>query len=163
MPVRLPELPSHDLQHGLSLHRPVVTVLLDGREQYRQQVFGFVEQGHGLALLIRARVGDLTETDVIVLAGDVGVGTGGLDWLSRQRRRRPVIYAPGNHELYGHDLSLVDELRSRAPRDVHVLDNQASSRRSLPAECLTIVNQAPGAARFCKLAGCDPAKKTPKT
>ena len=65
------------------------------------------------------------DADVIVLAGGIGVGTGGLDWLSRQRRGSPVTYVPGNHEFYRHDLSLIDELRSRAPRDVHVLDNEA--------------------------------------
>lgn len=66
-----------------------------------------------------------TDADVIVLAGDIGVGTGGLDWLSRQRRGSPIIYVPGNHEFYHHDLFLIDELRSRAPLDVHVLDNEA--------------------------------------
>lgn len=66
-----------------------------------------------------------TDADVIILAGDIGVGTSGLDWLSRQRRDSPVVYVPGNHEFYHHDLILVDELRSRASSDVHVLDNEA--------------------------------------
>ena len=66
-----------------------------------------------------------TDADVIVLAGDIGVGTGGLEWLSRQQRGRPIVYVPGNHEFYRHDLSLIDELRKRTLSDVHLLDNQA--------------------------------------
>lgn len=70
---------------------------------------------------------DLPETnaDVVVLAGDVGVGRGGLDWLLKQRLDKPVIYVPGNHEFYGHDISYTEHLRSDAPPDVHVLDNQS--------------------------------------
>jgi Icc-related predicted phosphoesterase len=66
-----------------------------------------------------------TDADVVVLAGDVGVGTGGLEWLLKQRLDKPVIYVPGNHEFYGHDIALMEQLRSSAPPDVHVLDNQS--------------------------------------
>ena len=70
---------------------------------------------------------DLPETgaDVVILAGDVGVGSGGLEWLQKQRLDKPVIYVPGNHEFYGHDISLVERLRNNAPSNVHVLDNQS--------------------------------------
>jgi Icc-related predicted phosphoesterase len=63
--------------------------------------------------------------DVIVLAGDVGVGTNGLEWISKQKPDRPVIYVPGNHEFYGRDISLIDDLRSSAPTGIRVLDNQS--------------------------------------
>ena len=68
---------------------------------------------------------DLPETaaDVVVLAGDIGVGTGGLDWIRKQRLGKPLIYVPGNHEFYGHDIALIEQLLSGAPPDVHVLDN----------------------------------------
>lgn len=70
---------------------------------------------------------DLPETnaDVVVLAGDIGVGAGGLDWTRKQRLQKPVIYVPGNHEFYGHDIALTEQLLSRAPPDVHVLDDQS--------------------------------------
>jgi len=29
---------------------------------------------------------------------------------------RPVIYVPGNHEFYHHDIALIDELKAEAPR-----------------------------------------------
>ena len=40
-----------------------------------------------------------TDADVIVLAGDIGVGMGGLEWVMKQRASMHFIYVPGNHEL----------------------------------------------------------------
>lgn len=44
-----------------------------------------------------------TDVDVIVLAGDIGVGFNGLEWIEQQCVEKPVIYVPGNHEFYRHD------------------------------------------------------------
>jgi hypothetical protein len=66
-----------------------------------------------------------TDADIVVLTGDVGLGRGGLEWLLKQWLDKPVIYVPGNHEFYGHDISLIERLRSNASPDVHVLDNQS--------------------------------------
>lgn len=65
-----------------------------------------------------------TDADVVVLAGDIGVGVRGLEWVARQNSNKPFIYVPGNHEFYGNDISLTNELRRRAPWNVHVLDNE---------------------------------------
>ncbi len=43
-----------------------------------------------------------TDADVIVAAGDIGVGTQGAEWL--MKADRPVVYVAGNHEFYGGDL-----------------------------------------------------------
>lgn len=40
-----------------------------------------------------------TEADVIVAAGDIGVGRQGIDWLKNSIV--PVVYVAGNHEFYG--------------------------------------------------------------
>lgn len=40
--------------------------------------------------------------DVIVAAGDVGVGAGGVEWLKASGK--PTIYVAGNHEFYGGDI-----------------------------------------------------------
>jgi Icc-related predicted phosphoesterase len=66
-----------------------------------------------------------TDSDVIILAGDIGVGLSGLDWLKTQRLNKPVIYVPGNHEYYQHDLKLIDTLRDHAPPNVHVLNDNS--------------------------------------
>jgi Icc-related predicted phosphoesterase len=64
-----------------------------------------------------------TDADVIILAGDIGVGLGGLDWVKTQTMDKPVLYVPGNHEYYQHEISLLTQLRESAPPDVYVLDN----------------------------------------
>jgi hypothetical protein len=63
--------------------------------------------------------------DVVVLAGDVARGTGGMDWLRRWAPGRPVLYVAGNHEFYGHGLpELISELRRAAsPPLVRLLEN----------------------------------------
>lgn len=45
----------------------------------------------------------VTEADVIVAAGDVGVGAGGVEWLKSSGK--PTIYVAGNHEFYGGDIA----------------------------------------------------------
>jgi Icc-related predicted phosphoesterase len=64
-----------------------------------------------------------TDADVVILAGDIGVGLGGIEWVAWQFPTAPVIYVPGNHEFYGYDIGLTDELISSAPANIHVLNN----------------------------------------
>jgi 3',5'-cyclic AMP phosphodiesterase CpdA len=66
------------------------------------------------------------DCDVVILAGDVGIGTRGIDWAAATFRDRPVLYISGNHESYGGNLSRVaQELRARALAlpNVAFLDN----------------------------------------
>lgn len=63
-----------------------------------------------------------TDADVVVLAGDIGVGAGGLEWAAEHWPHKPVIYVPGNHEYYDHDIEITNELKSAAPANVHVLN-----------------------------------------
>lgn len=65
----------------------------------------------------------VTDADVVVLAGDIGVGAGGLQWAAERFPDRPVIYVPGNHEFYHHDIAFLDELKARAPQHIHVLND----------------------------------------
>ena len=64
-----------------------------------------------------------TDADVVILAGDIGVGMGGLHWAEDRFSDRPVIYVPGNHEFYHHDITLIDALKQRAPDHIHVLND----------------------------------------
>jgi len=43
-----------------------------------------------------------TDADVIVAAGDIGVGLQGIEWL--RKFDKPAIYVAGNHEYYGGDI-----------------------------------------------------------
>ena len=63
-----------------------------------------------------------TDAHVAVLAGDIGVGKGGLDWARECFPDKPVIYVPGNHEFYHHDIALIDELKASTPDNIYVLN-----------------------------------------
>jgi Icc-related predicted phosphoesterase len=65
-----------------------------------------------------------TDADVIVLAGDIHVGTGGIKWALQTFSDKPVIYVPGNHEYYGSNLQqTLDEIKSlTADTHIHVLE-----------------------------------------
>ncbi len=67
------------------------------------------------------------EADVVVLAGDVGVGVRGIRWARRCFGAVPLVYVPGNHEFYGGVIQDVRaELRATARREgVHLLDRRS--------------------------------------
>lgn len=79
-------------------------------------------------LHIERGVGEVpaVDADVIVLAGDIGVGTRGVEWARDWAGDRPVIYVAGNHEFYGQSLpGLLDDLRRAAAHSsVHVLEDE---------------------------------------
>jgi predicted phosphodiesterase len=66
------------------------------------------------------------EADVVVLAGDIATGTGGVEWARAWAADRPLVYVSGNHELYGQALpELLEELRrAAAGSSVHVLEHE---------------------------------------
>jgi predicted phosphodiesterase len=63
--------------------------------------------------------------DVVILAGDVALGTAGIEWAKRWADGRPVLYVAGNHEFYGHELpGLIDDMREAAAgSSIRVLEN----------------------------------------
>jgi len=63
--------------------------------------------------------------DLVVLAGDIAVGTRGIQWAQQAIPDRPVIYVLGNHEYYGHDFDgLIQQTKACARgTHVHVLEN----------------------------------------
>jgi predicted phosphodiesterase len=65
------------------------------------------------------------DADVVVLAGDIALGTDGVRWARAWADGRPVLYVAGNHEFYGQKLpDLTAQLREAAEgSSVHVLEN----------------------------------------
>ncbi|MDP3857299.1 MAG: metallophosphoesterase [Stagnimonas sp.] len=65
--------------------------------------------------------------DVVVLAGDISVGTKGIHWAQRVFAPTPVIYVLGNHEYYGENFDgLIVKAKEKArDSNVHVLENDA--------------------------------------
>jgi predicted phosphodiesterase len=66
------------------------------------------------------------DADIVILAGDIATGTGGVDWAQGWADGRPVLYVAGNHEFYGHSTpGLFDQLRGAADGSrVTVLENE---------------------------------------
>jgi predicted phosphodiesterase len=66
---------------------------------------------------------DDLDADVAILAGDIGTGTGGIQWAAGAFDI-PVIYVLGNHEFYHHDYHQLrrDARDSAEALGVHLLD-----------------------------------------
>lgn len=69
----------------------------------------------------------LRNPDIVVLAGDIHVGTAGVKWAKEFCRDCPVIYVAGNHEFYNHAMpDLLRNLKLEAKgSNVRVLENEA--------------------------------------
>jgi len=65
--------------------------------------------------------------DVVVMAGDINLGTKGIEWIKATVTDIPVIYVLGNHEYYkGSYPKTLNSIRSwAADSNVHVLENKA--------------------------------------
>ncbi len=63
------------------------------------------------------------DADIIVAAGDIGIGAQGLDWL--KALNKPVIYVAGNHEFYTQEYQqILQAIRKQcAGSNVHFLEN----------------------------------------
>lgn len=78
--------------------------------------------------------------DMLVLAGDIDVGTRALDWINAAGLGMPVIYIPGNHEFYGKKIfktmgSLVTEADGTA---IHCLNDSRLEWRGVRFLCATL-------------------------
>jgi len=71
--------------------------------------------------------------DLVAGAGDIGVGVEGMRWAARHFPVRPVIYVPGNHEFYGHDIDLTAELEAAAPENITLLSDDVLLLHDAPA------------------------------
>jgi predicted phosphodiesterase len=47
--------------------------------------------------------------DIVVAAGDIGMGLKGFDWLEKNFPSKTVLYVPGNHEYYRNDYFALQE------------------------------------------------------
>lgn len=66
-----------------------------------------------------------TEADVVICAGDIGVGQVGLSWLKDTFEKIPILYILGNHEYYGKAYPKLHRQLSAvsAGSNIHVLEN----------------------------------------
>ena len=66
-----------------------------------------------------------SDADVVVLAGDIDVGTNGLEWIRWRFPNQRVIYVLGNHEFYRQNLTtLTTALKHETENShIHLLEN----------------------------------------
>ncbi len=64
------------------------------------------------------------EADVILLAGDICLGTRGITWARQTWQDREIVFVPGNHEYYRSEIGIENEQMEEAGRvyGVHVLN-----------------------------------------
>jgi predicted phosphohydrolase len=64
------------------------------------------------------------DADLLIAAGDIGVGLQGLKWL--QKLPCPVIYVTGNHEYWGTELHILNDRLTESARqgNVRYLENR---------------------------------------
>src|SRR5262245_57469316 len=67
-----------------------------------------------------------TDAEVVVLCGDINLGTKGLAWAKETWPDRPVIYIAGNHEYYRHVLPVLNHQLQEESQgsNVHFLENE---------------------------------------
>lgn len=66
-----------------------------------------------------------SNADVIIIAGDLNIGTKGIEWLKINVKDKPVIYVLGNHEYYkGAYPKTLDKIKELArDTNINVLEN----------------------------------------
>lgn len=65
--------------------------------------------------------------DMVILAGDVHLGTKGIEWIKSTIKSIPVIYVLGNHEYYkGSYPKILNSIKGLAMgTNIHVLENNS--------------------------------------
>lgn len=87
----------------------------------RIQIISDLHQEFGITQL------NFNNADVVVLAGDIHMGTKGIEWILKEITHKPVIYVLGNHEYYkGTYPKTLHKIKALAKNtNVHVLENEA--------------------------------------
>lgn len=70
-----------------------------------------------------------TDSEIIVLAGDIDIGVKGVTWAVEESARleKPIIYISGNHEYYNTEFHTnLEEMRRAATNNVHFLENNSA-------------------------------------
>jgi Icc-related predicted phosphoesterase len=84
------------------------------------QVISDLHQEFGTSELI------FRNADLVILAGDVNLGTKGIDWIKSSIKNKPVIYILGNHEYFkGSYPKTLNKIKEEARNsNVFVLENE---------------------------------------
>ncbi len=87
-----------------------------------------VEAAAWVASAFAPAIEEARKSDIVVLAGDIAEGSAGLLWAAESFPKMPVVYVAGNHEYYGHDLTVLRpelEIIAAKTNNVHFLENRS--------------------------------------
>lgn len=70
---------------------------------------------------------DFSNTDLVVIAGDLNIGENGFNWIAKNIKDLPVIYILGNHEYYRNSYpKLLHKLKEKSkPTNIRILENES--------------------------------------
>ena len=70
---------------------------------------------------------DVSQADILILAGDIHVGAKAIEWLDTLQSKVPVLYVFGNHEYYKNTYPrLIKKLKSKTEGSLcYILENNA--------------------------------------
>ncbi|WP_044212472.1 metallophosphoesterase [Flammeovirga sp. OC4] len=74
------------------------------------------------------------DADVLVLAGDIHLGTKGIEWILEEIKNIPVVYILGNHEYYkGSYPKTLNKIKNIGEKseDVFVLENETCQLKNV--------------------------------
>lgn len=76
---------------------------------------------------------NIPEVDIIVMAGDIGIGNKGVRWIKEHIKETPVIYILGNHEYYGNKYpGLLNKLKEETKStNITLLENEMVERENV--------------------------------
>lgn len=85
------------------------------------QIISDIHQEFGMETL------NFDKADIVILAGDINIGTKGIEWIKNVIKEKPVIYVLGNHEYYKgtYPKTLNKIIVSAKDSNVHVLENKS--------------------------------------
>ncbi|CAL2060582.1 metallophosphoesterase [Tenacibaculum sp. 190524A05c] len=83
------------------------------------QIISDIHQEFGMETL------SFKKADIVVFAGDINLGTKGIEWIKKEIPNKPVIYILGNHEYYKgtYPKTLNKIIESAKKTNVNVLEN----------------------------------------
>jgi len=85
------------------------------------QIISDIHQEFGMENL------NFEKADIVILAGDINLGTKGIEWIKNTIKEIPVIYVLGNHEYYKgtYPKTLNKIIESAKNTNIHVLENKS--------------------------------------
>lgn len=61
------------------------------------------------------------DTDLIIIAGDLGEGFSQVEWAKHYSKKNRVLYLTGNHCIYGSSIGKKEDLKTESASLLHIM------------------------------------------